>query len=382
MWSGRWWLLILVAAGLAAVASLRADAANSTGPKGTTIDVTVKIDLIGDDALKAKIERAVRDYWNTDLNHDGELFRFCGKPVKFAAKVLIIPPGGKRRPDAHLVNQHTIPWGTYAVSNVETSEEIASYDPTAENATGYWSNNASDEDVAHEIGHLLGLPDEYTYVDKNDNRRRDADEPSTPKPEYADDGSLMAEQGGHTLQRHIDEIMDKHKVPDAVYPCTWTGTYDYKIDQHILSNGGIQQWYGSFKIFLKEDKSGFHGTIEGELVEDLNLPHCHARTTLFGLKADLGGERRRPTALRPTRSDPLVASLELKPLKESWIGPQFPACANVGRMKDPHVFGILLPLQHLERREEDVYKYEKTETLSRPGAPTTITKKVVVRPKR
>ncbi len=134
----------------------------------------------------------------------------------------------------------------------------------------------------------------------------------------------MAQAGGHVLQRHIDEIMEKHGVPGKLYPCRWEGTFDYSVDQTILDSGGLQHAEAHLAFHLSEDQSGLRGTLDGDLSQNLQLPTCPSTTqTPAHVKVEIGGSRRRPT------KDHRVPSLQLsvlseqrgrpRPINDTWI---------------------------------------------------------------
>jgi hypothetical protein len=210
------------------------------------IRITVPIDLVGgEDDVAARWNQAIKKFWN-----DGPFlgyFKYCGKKVEFVPDVHPIAAGQQGRPDADKITMRLVREGVYVRSNVLHHGE---FDP-ANNSGGNWTSTASDQIIAHEFGHLLGLRDEYFYLDNNHNGKRDPHEPTAPKPEFRD-GSLMAGPG-KILQRHIDEAMNKLGITGCKE--AWEGTMRVNSNASYACTDG---WEFLFKFEISAD-----GTVEG-----------------------------------------------------------------------------------------------------------------------
>ena len=127
-------------------------------PSNGGFRVIVKIDLFHDDpALAGKWKEAITDVWNDEPGL-GRRWKYCDRPVEFVPDIRVFPAGAKGRPDAHKIRVKLLPPGRDIVSKVRWSSK--KFDPNG-NSTGVWGSNESDDTIAHEFGHLLGLIDEY-----------------------------------------------------------------------------------------------------------------------------------------------------------------------------------------------------------------------------
>lgn len=88
--------------------------------------------------------------------------------------------------------------------------EITNDPPGESNATvggigrGVWSQNEADWTFAHEAGHLMGLPDDYTAQTDPKTGKRTG---STPNPGHG--GHMMAEHGGSVVEHEVRDIVGK-----------------------------------------------------------------------------------------------------------------------------------------------------------------------------
>lgn len=198
--------------------------------------VKVPIDLIADDpSLAKRWKKAITDHWN-----NGPLlgrFKCAGRSVEFVPDIRVTPAGGKTRPDAHKVRIKLLAPGVDFISTVHPGP--GGLNPTTHSFTGNWGSNEDNATIAHEFGHLVGLPDEYEWIpyedrnnngrrdpgerllhDKNGNGKRDPGEPTRPKPGF--EGSLMAEHDGKVDQGLVNEAMLKHGIVcEEVWKATW-----------------------------------------------------------------------------------------------------------------------------------------------------------------
>jgi hypothetical protein len=207
-------------AGLALAAALSAfQAAVSAGSSLSVNDREVRVIVPlevhdGDDGLVSRWSDAIDREWNH--GNGGEPFEYCGRTVTFVP-VFQEPPSGDRGDDAnaHLLQVMEPRPGQYFVSHVSFPTGTS---PVDTSRWGFITWSASDETVAHEFGHYLGLPDEYIEHDANGNGIRDPGEATTPNSAlYPDaESSLMGARGGHVLARHVDAALEAHGIADQL----------------------------------------------------------------------------------------------------------------------------------------------------------------------
>lgn len=144
----------------------------------------------------------------------GGPFTYCGRPVRFRVVAREVPSTGDLDPNYHLVVAEEVDLGKYFVSSVHSTPIPAG----GTGRTGFWDAEASASTIAHEFGHVLGLPDEYLEQDANGNGVRDPGETTVPDlATYPDaNESLMARHGGDVLPRHVEALLEALGVDDQV----------------------------------------------------------------------------------------------------------------------------------------------------------------------
>ena len=186
----------------------RADGVSSVLVEADRITILVPIAVVGgSEGVLERWRNGIDRAWNR--GNDGRPFRVCDRPVHFDAQFT-------RRAGSHAAAGHVVfvadvlPGQRY----VSTVSHAPGTSPAESARTGYWGSNLTAATAAHEFGHLLGLPDEYTEEDPNRNGLRDPGEGSVPDVERYPDAwlSLMAFERGIVLQRHVREILRLHGV--------------------------------------------------------------------------------------------------------------------------------------------------------------------------
>jgi len=289
--------------------------------EGKTITITVNVAVIGADAADkaAFIKQAFDLYYNKPGGFKVSCFTVFFK--------IDVQPSNTRVPGRHSLFVVPINPGDPWVSEAQVLGR-----PTETDGVGYVSDWDEGSTLTHELTHLMGLPDEYTYTDKNNNKKRDYNEQSVPDPKKAPEytwsdkspkngkidpgevslkpgntGSLMAENSGRILDRHAAEILKKH-VPSDQLNCGWTGKgtameVPLKDDHRTLTRSA------DFEFEFEVDENG---KVTGEItltyaavltVED--LPGADVGIASFD--PEVGGEITDPN---PTRTFPLTGTLK------------------------------------------------------------------------
>ncbi len=173
------------------------------------INVPIAV-LGGSDALLARWQEGINRTWN--FGNDGAAFTVCGRAVVFNAQFTLRRSPDGLNPDAHVVVVEDVKPGQTHTSRVWHALGTS---PTYSARTGFWGSDADSATAAHEFGHLLGLLDEY--VESETGLRAPGERPVPNEARYPDAWlSLMAQEHGSVLERHVREVVRIHGAAHAL----------------------------------------------------------------------------------------------------------------------------------------------------------------------
>ncbi len=171
----------------------------SVDPQSCTITVTLNIGIYGaaaSSALASTIQRCINSHWNGHATRKG-----CGECDPGNCRVAV-EAHVKYYPDAK--HWFHVPEDNQIKFTGKTKRSWVSW-PGA--SWGHWEDDTVTSEnrdpcwvSAHEAGHLMGLPDTYSYW--------------TGKPKKGHEGHMMGEYGGTAQQREIDGILGGEKCPN------------------------------------------------------------------------------------------------------------------------------------------------------------------------
>ena len=167
--------------------------------------INVPIEVLGaTDALVTRWKQGIERAWN--FGNNGQPFRACGRDVVFNAQFTLRRTGETVSSDEHIVVVEAVKPGQRYVSRVWHALGTS---PTYSARTGFWGNQTDGATAAHEFGHLLGLLDEY--VENETGMRAPGERPVPDEARFPDAWlSLMAQEHGSVLERHVRETMRIH----------------------------------------------------------------------------------------------------------------------------------------------------------------------------
>jgi hypothetical protein len=307
-------LAVGLAVGLLGLPSRTAEARSTWERDGNVITITVNVAVIGADAAnKAAFIKQAFELHYPAAGFQVSCFKVVFKldirasngPVSGRHSVFVVPmnPGDPWIPEAQVLSRPSETSGRAYVSE--------------------WDNGST---LVHEITHLMGLPDEYSYNGTRDYRTLTYPDP-TKAPEYVwndsapangtiephevslrpgQTGSLMADGFGRILNRHAAELLRK-TVPADELRCEWVG--EGSISETPLKDDHRELTRAAdFEFTFDIDPEG---NVVGEIrlsyeakltVED--LPSASVGIATFD--PEVGGEITDPN---PTRTFPLTGSL-------------------------------------------------------------------------
>lgn len=169
------------------------------------ITINVPIEVVGGDAVTvARWQRGINRVWNAGNN--GGPFEICGRRVVFNAQFTLKPSEHALSRTAHVVIVDEVQPGQSYISRVWHALGTS---PTYSVRTGFWGDDTNAAIAAHEFGHLLGLFDEY--VENANGLRAPGERPVPDEARFPDAWlSLMAQEHGSVLERHVREIIRIH----------------------------------------------------------------------------------------------------------------------------------------------------------------------------
>jgi len=160
--------------------------ATTSSRKGCRITISVRIEFYGPGATQALI-----DGWESDIQNiwNGRKYRCCS--VRFNVITRLRAAGDPSTSGYHQIE----------IVNGPQTSYVTELGP--DSTSGTWDDLDTGKVVAHESGHLMGLPDEYSY-DTSGNYVNE-------NPQLSDPQSIMAQTWGDVdgLREHINAIIKK-----------------------------------------------------------------------------------------------------------------------------------------------------------------------------
>lgn len=206
--------------------------------KGRNITITVPIDAIGADRRTVREwKRAAESIWNDAFNANDNPFKGC-----FNLKLVVDIEGHDysypAQPGRHLI------FVSHGASRNQAPGPIAyNGNPYHSSADGNFDEVFGDgshaKHLAHEVGHLLGLPDEYKVVGTS---------PRRTEPLDGRKNTLMADGGRidpALMKRLVDRLRNEtHNIPDG----EWREAFLYDVTVIGEKSGSeiVQRMEGEF----------------------------------------------------------------------------------------------------------------------------------------
>lgn len=207
------------------------------------IAITVNVELSGNASpeLIARWDQAFDTYWGGDQTAGCWTLRLDANFVS----------GGQGGPEYHVIAVVPTRPGQDFRSGVTTG---SGYLPGEHNAGGEWGSLEPDRIIAHEMGHLMGLPDEYVDFDANGNVvPRGEGVRSGPDPAIPDSATSLMGVGNNVLSRHLTALLDAH-FPFGGLDCSWTGTLEHTGFQD--ASGGTLEFTVTGTLVVQESLDG------------------------------------------------------------------------------------------------------------------------------
>ena len=246
--------------------------------RGRNVTITVPIDAVGIDRSTAREwKRSAEAMWNEAFNADDNPFKGCIN-LKLEIDIDIRGYSDAARPGRHMI------FGSRGATPNQPAGAIAyNGNPYQTAADGNFDEMLGDgshsNHVAHEVGHLLGLPDEYKVVSTS---------PRRTQPLDGRRNTLMADGGRidpALLKRLVNRLRNEiHNIPNC-----WRGTLNWT---HVVANPlASATTTGRADLSLEYDgKGGLTGRIAGTHSTTSRQGPCSGSTTTpGGIQAKLVG---------------------------------------------------------------------------------------------
>lgn len=233
-----------------------------TTPTQITIDVPMEL-RGGTPEVIARWTRAIDQFWGSTPGSN----TFCAgsREVIFRPTFRVLAPGATPTPGWTVVDVVRPAPGVFFVSSV--TQGVPPIDARNRDMTASWDATASAATIAHEFGHVIGLPDEYDEVDTNHDGIRQANETTVPRRGFED--SLMAQLAGHVDERLIGLVLTGMHV-DTPNPVETPGFPDGTWEGSGVLRGETSKQGARFRF---DGAFDFRMTVQDGLVEQGSLTY-------------------------------------------------------------------------------------------------------------
>lgn len=224
-----------------------AEARNAPKVRDKTITMPIDVYLLPGAAadFPARLQSAFDTYWG-----EGNGFEYKCYDVVFKLDMKVVrtlPPDDAPR---HRVVVGPVPEGERGRPHVDYGPNTQRNSrPTQDSYQGNFTDHYKIDKVwAHELGHFMGLNDEYSDNGERGTERRTRPWPGADKDGVPYKDSLMAD-GGPVRQRYIDQIVERH-FPDGPPKCKIHARQEMEssweiggaVTRHISFRGVLEVW--------------------------------------------------------------------------------------------------------------------------------------------
>lgn len=338
--------------------------------RGRNITITVPIDAVGIDRSTAREwKRSAESMWNDAFNSDDNPFKGCIN-LKLELDIDIRGWSDAARPGRHMI------FGSRGATPNQPAGTIQyNGNPYQSSADGNFDEMLGDgshsNHIAHEVGHLLGLPDEYKVISTS---------PRRTEPLDGRKNTLMADGGRidpALLKRLVNRLRNEtHNIPDC-----WKGTFT-----QVSFTVGRDVYRTRADIVLDHDgKGNLTGTMTGQQVHvDYSTGGCsfrmvqpnRFRVSLVGSFTERSSPKERPSLkvfIRDIEETVLRAEARCDGGRGGPIGPPGGWTFKMGVWTPEQLLGTPSPLGEGEVLPDGTRQYQWRHETGGAGTAGTVT---------